>query len=383
MGFFSDIVRDSQKPPPAVKAAAQGADHPRGGEWTTVLPSDGRPLSLETAGPPLAPMAHEASIPTIGELDAKGKNDAPADTTPLPPPAPPLADPWSVGHTLTTGLDQGNGRENTPPSLGAPSQADPGVTAHHRSNQANTRDKIHSTGTEPAGSEDTLRGVLFSPHPASEEAPERRPAETITRSKTAASPSQFPQNPHPPSAPLMPTPSISTEDADGRVSARPASVANQNHLSSPPEGNPHLNGPQEMPPPGRQRTAASEENLRPTAEGIPMSLVPVSSDAMPEAVGVDDESTWLETLVAAAHPSAPFHSETAAAPPPVQNHGEGRTDRASRQAIRTPNAAPEGPKVRIGLLEVVVQAPETTPKGANRDDKIRANIASRHYLRNL
>jgi hypothetical protein len=39
--------------------------------------------------------------------------------------------------------------------------------------------------------------------------------------------------------------------------------------------------------------------------------------------------------------------------------------------------------VQIGLLEVVVQAPASAPKGTHLANKARNNIASRHYLRNM
>jgi hypothetical protein len=46
-------------------------------------------------------------------------------------------------------------------------------------------------------------------------------------------------------------------------------------------------------------------------------------------------------------------------------------------------AAPESPKVQIGLLEVVVLAPDSGSHATHPAAKARSNFASRNYLRNI
>ncbi|MDJ0801680.1 MAG: hypothetical protein QNI97_02320 [Desulfobacterales bacterium] len=79
--------------------------------------------------------------------------------------------------------------------------------------------------------------------------------------------------------------------------------------------------------------------------------------------------------------SAAIMPSVAAVPAP--QHERERTGQAPNRPAEAPGAEAEAPAVRIGLLEVVVTAPERPPRKAERTLGIRNHIASRHYLRNL
>ena len=87
MGFFSDIVRDSQRLPPAVKNGSHGAAPHSGSASKAILPAESLFLGLEAATQPLVNEPYEASRPTRGEQDIRPKIDAPAKAPPSIRPA--------------------------------------------------------------------------------------------------------------------------------------------------------------------------------------------------------------------------------------------------------------------------------------------------------
>jgi hypothetical protein len=105
------------------------------------------------------------------------------------------------------------------------------------------------------------------------------------------------------------------------------------------------------------------------------------SDTLPE--NGDDIEPPFELRVVAAQPTDPVRIETPAALAPVQDREEGRAEQAPSQPKSTLEAAPESPKVQIGLLEVVVLAPDSGSHATHPAAKARSNFASRNYLRNI
>jgi hypothetical protein len=71
----------------------------------------------------------------------------------------------------------------------------------------------------------------------------------------------------------------------------------------------------------------------------------------------------------------------AQAPEPFQ--ADSRQEPTAQAVIRPPVHEPRGPQVHIGLLEVVVLAPENPPGRKTSQAPEGPNFASRHYLRNL
>jgi len=375
VSFFSDIVRDSQRPPPDGKSAAHGAGRHSGGDVSAMLPADSRPLGLEAAAPLTASKSHKALKSTVAEQGTRHKGDAPSDIPPIEPSARQAVGPGSVEYTRATGFAQFNHSDSTPPSPATRKQGGrPGrraVTAQPSSDQASTSNEVVSTAADSIESEDALFEAVLAQRQASGvrkmsgEMPESRPGEKIARAETAVPLNPPVQNLRMPSAFPPPTLSTPTEDVGGSGNAKPASDANQDVLSLPAEAKPHPSDLQEMPP----------------AAAIPVSLAQEQSDTLPESG--DDISPTPDFRVVAAHPAAPIQIESLAARSPFQDQGESGADWAPSQAVQTPDAVPEGPKVHIGLLEVTVMAPENAAKGMHRADKTPANIASRHYLRNL
>ena len=254
------------------------------------------------------------------------------------------------------------------------------ATAQPSTARASTSNEAVSTGTEPTDHQDAVLGAPTAKHPeqsalgTSRKTPEGRPVAKIAQAKAAAPLSLSPPNPWPPAASLPPTLSTPKEDDDGSVNAKPAPKATQGDGSSPPEAKPHRSESLEMPSPRRSETAPGAADPLPPAAAMPEHAPP---DTQHE--GGDDTGPPPELRVVAAHPTAPIRIETPAALASVQHQDEGRAKRAPSRPVPTP----ESPKVQIGLLEVVVQAPASAPKGAPLANKARTNIASRYYLRNM
>lgn len=387
MGFFSNIVRDSQRPPPTVKSVPHGADPHSGGEVTAVLPSESRPLGLEAPVLTPANKPHVASGPAIGEQDAGHESKAPNKALPTEPPARQAAGPSPLEHNRTTGPAQSNDGRITPPKPATQRQTDRPrrrtATSQPSPDQANTLDVAVSTDTAPTEVEEAVLEAPIanrqsqSARKSSGRTPESGPVEKIVGDETAGRPSQSPQSLSPPSASPPATLSTLTADDDGSVSAKPAPDRKRGDIPSPAEAIPHPSELLEIPPPRRSTTMPGAPDPLPPTAAIPLSLAQEQSDTLPESG--DDIGPTPELHIAAARPAVPIRIESFAAPPPFQDQGEGGADRAPSQAVQTPDA----PRVQIGLLEVVVLAPANAPKGMHVANKARSNIASRHYLRNM
>jgi hypothetical protein len=387
VGFFSNIVRDSQRPPPTVKSVPHGTDPHSGGEATPVLPSESRPLGLEAPALTLADKPDVASGPAIREPDAGHESKA----LPAEPPARQAAGPSPLEHNRTKGPAQSNDGRIIPPKPAAQRQTDRPrrrtATSQPSPDQANTLDVAVSTGTAPT---EVKEAVLEAPianrqsqsaRESSGRTPESGPVEKIVGDETAGRPSQSPQSLPPPSASPPATLSTLTADDDGSVSAKPAPDRKRGDIPSPVEAIPHPSELLEIPPPRRSTTMPGAPDPLPPTAAIPRSLAQEQSDTLPESG--DDLGPTPELHIAAARPAVPIRIESFAAPPPFQGQGEGGADWAPSQAVQTPDAPPEGPRVQIGLLEVVVLAPANAPKGMHVANKARSSIASRHYLRNM
>lgn len=387
MGFFSNIVRDSQKPPPAAKRVTHGAEPHSGGAAKAVLPAESRPLGLEAAAPQVAHRPYEPFRPAVGEHTDRRKEDGPAEALPMKPTIRQVEDPSSVEPTRATMLAQTNDGGIAAPNpvirrqIDRPSRRP--ATAQTSTNRASTSNEAVSSGTESANHADavlvtpTAKRPKRSSREPSGKTPESRPGEKIAWDEIAAPPSQSAPNLW--SRPASPRPVLSaaTVDVDSSVNAKPVPNRKEGDIASPAEAKPHPSESPETPPPGQQTTAPGTADLLLSTAAIPVSVEQMQPDTLPESG--DDTDPPPEFRVVAARPAVPIRIETPAALAPVQYQAEGQAERAPSRAVPTP----ECPKVQIGLLEVVMQAPASEPKGTYLANKARTNIASRHYLRNI
>lgn len=386
MGFFSNIVRDSQKPPPGAKRASH-----RNGAAMAVLTAESRPLGLEAAAPLVAHRPYEPFRPAVGEQTDRRTDDGPAEAPPIKPTARQAVDSLPVEHTRATGLGRNSDGEITTSKPKTKRQTGRierrTATAQPGMDRASGLNKIDSKGTAPAGVEDAVLEAPIANRQAQSarvtpgRTPESRPVEEIAGDETAAPPSQSPQSQQPQAASPPATLSTPTADDDGSVSAKPAPDRNWGKIPSPAAAKSDPGKSPETPPSERQTAAPGAADLLSSTAAIPVPVEQASSETLPESGDEIDPTPGFR--VVAALPAAPIRIETPAALAPVQNREEGRADQSTRQPVPMPDAVREVPRVQIGLLEVVVQAPAIAPKGAPLANKARANIASRHYLRNM
>ena len=387
MGFFANIVRDSQKPPPGAKRVPHSADPHSGGAAKAVLPAESRPLGFEAAAPQVAHRSYEPFRPAVKEQTDRRTEDGPAASSPMKPTVRQEEDPSSVEPTRATRLVQNNDGGITLPKPVIRRETDrPNrrpATAQTSTDRASASNEAVSSGTEPTNHEDAVLVAPTAKRPKqsvrepSGKTRASMPVEKIAWDETAAPPSQSPQNLGSPAASPRPVLSAATVDVDNSVNAKPAPDRKQGDIASPAKAIPHPGKSPEIPPPGRQTTAPGAADLLPSTAAIPVSVEQAPPDTRPE--GGDDTGPPPEFRVAAARPADPIRIETPAALAPVPNREEGRPEWTPSRPVPTP----EGPKVQIGLLEVVVQAPASAPKGTHLANKARNNIASRHYLRNM
>jgi hypothetical protein len=182
-------------------------------------------------------------------------------------------------------------------------------------------------------------------------------------------------------------------DKDGSARAKAIPKRPQGKVPSPVHTDFQGTPWSKMPPLVRATTAPKESDIpspvapsddaagKPPVAAKSVPFNPAPSPVLPEAG--DESGPTPESRVAVAQPAAPIQLEVPTVPALVRHQEEDRTDGNQRQPELRQAAIAEGPKVQIGLLEVVVLAPDRgsheTPPAANA----RSNFASRHYLRNV
>lgn len=384
MGFFSNIVRESRKPPPAAQRTPHGADPPSGRAAKAVLPAESRPLGLKTAAIQLATKPHEAFRPAVVEQDIRRKDFALVETPTLAANDRQAVDSSPVEPTRGKGPAEPNNGKIAPLKPAARRQTDrPGrrpAQARTGTDRPSASSKIISAGPERADHEDEVLRAPTATHlePSARETSTRSP-EGGPVVKSAAPPSFSPPTQPPPSASPPPTPSAPAGVDDRSVKTLPAAATNQGDGSLPPSVKPHPSETLENPPPRAAAEIPGAPDLLPPAAAIPAKAPPGMRPGFR-----DDPGPSSEIRVVAALPAAPIRIAAPLAPAPVQNQEEGRLESPPRRPTPTPGLAREGPKVRIGLLEVVVvQAPASAPQATRPAHRDRTDMTSRHYLRNI
>ncbi len=378
MGFFAAIIRDSQRPPPAARSTLSDRS-----AAAVVIPTDGHPA--KTAEGPSEPgrkntvtadpegrKSHTAPL-SLGHGPTHSTPPMSSARKPLVPSSADTIQPTGSVETATRYNDRSE--PVMPPSAGPPEQrAATGLQTKKRTRRRNEPVFIEPLSDQALGKKRKAE--------SSRRADDRRhePVESLNESislkpgltaQPVTAPLSSASNLPPAEAAPPMRPASGAAASDNIPHAAAAPDANTVDAPLPLEAKPHTNEAFEMPMP---RSAVADTNTREQPMPAAVILTPMEQppDASPERK--EDGFTAREE-------SAAIMPSVAAVPAP--QHERERTGQAPNRPAEAPGAEAEAPAVRIGLLEVVVTAPESPPRKAERTLGIRNHIASRHYLRNL
>lgn len=377
MGFFTAIIQESRWPSPAATAPSR-----------RMTPSVGRLPAAASRPPDLA--SRDASIP-------------PAD-------APPEHSGTAHGMPHTVDIKNLPVRPHRRPEAGRPPEA----SARRGASRRPRADRLHAVrpggdgksfsmpSTEPApglsttpaervppiagthvsGGNPAPGDIARNPSTAASARPAHssrpRPAEKEARDRAAAALAKSP--PRPQFSPLAPA-----AETVGRVDLNPV------HEPDTGRKTPGT-GKQGDPRPGSstpiQATSSPEAAFpTPVASGRDSGAEsPASGRFEPDPTRPHRDSDDIRTAQAFDKPQRPALSirhepvagKDADGAPPARPDPP-----APASAVPLPEPANAGPRVRIGVLEVVVSAPERPKRNNPTIGGGRSDLASRHYLRNL
>ena len=377
MGYFSTIIRDSQRPPPAARNALPGRR-----AAAVVLPTDGHPAQSEAGRSKPGRGTTSAAGPEVRRppTTPPSRGDGTANPKPLmasahKPLVPSPADTVQRTASVETVMPYNSRSEPvTPPSAGTPAQR-----AATDFQKMRTRRRNKPAFSEPLSDQalGKMRIAEAARH-GDDRAPE--PVESLNDSRspqpappTEPVPNPFSNSSNRPSAESAPSlrPASGTVDRDVIPDAEATPDADDGDALPPLETKPHANEELARPMP---RPAVKDANTpdRP----MPAAVIPTPLEQPPDPSTEKEEDGFPDNQ----ERTATMPSIAAVPAPQREREGPGR---APRRPDEAPGAGPEAPGVRIGLLEVVVTAPESPPRKAERTLGIRRHIASRHYLRNL
>lgn len=385
MGFLSDIIRDSKKP--VGRSIAKGTV--RGTSSAAERPP-ARITPRETVAPlndGLTPV--EKPLTTFWEEEAGQSRATRAQAQPSEP-----EDRQVVGPSLsenTEGSDLAKAPEDSSSSPDHGKQKQTGLKNRsdvtvQKMNRDLTLHGVVSFDKEKSGSEDPSVMKPVSKH--LEQSAREKSVDVTHRSRQAGQTTR---------AGATTPPNSITPDRPATTPAHPASESSETP-HAPADAKPSPSDVETPPETEVPKTDVSlarqpeslEERGEPRAPAFPADseekASPVRSDLPADEETVGLPVSQRETMAADdvdIPPQSPVEVffPDQQAPEPLQ--AEPRVESMSQTGTRKPVAAPDGPEVHIGLLEVVVLAPESTAGRKASKSPEGHNFASRHYLRNL